>query len=85
MLASNTMRRERVETIRKRFKQEWLLIAVDEMDEATTTPLKGHLIAHSPRREDMYRRETTCREHTLTIYSEDGLPQGYAAAFHGQS
>ena len=39
---------ESIEKIRKRFskRRQWLLILVDEMDETTTTPVRGRLIAH---------------------------------------
>ncbi len=44
---------EPIDTIRKRFDREWLLIAVDELDTLTTMPLRGHLIAHSPVRDSL--------------------------------
>lgn len=76
------MRTQKIETIRKRFRREWLLIAVDKMDESTTTPLTGRLLAHSPHRDEIYSKEMNYKGHILTVYSEDGFPKGYAAAFH---
>lgn len=70
-----------IEDIRKQFHHEWLLIAIDEMDEKTTTPLKGHLLAHDSNRDNIYMEEMKHQGNTLTIYSEEGLPLGYAAAF----
>ena len=75
------MRPRKIENIRKQFKHEWLLIAVEDMDEETTTPLTGRLLAHSPDRDQIYREEMSHSGNTLTLYSEEGLPQGYAAAF----
>lgn len=75
------MNSERIDGLRKKFHNEWLLIVVDEMDETNTIPLKGHLLGHSPNRDEIYQEEMKCRGNTLTIYSEEGLPQGYAAAF----
>lgn len=75
------MSSQAIEEIRKQFHHEWLLIAVDEMDEPTTTPLTGRLMAHSPSRDEIYMEEMKHRGNTLTLYSEEGLPQGYAAAF----
>ena len=72
---------QKIEVLRKKYRKEWLLIAVEKMDVATTTPLTGRLLAHSPRRDDIYRQESRYKGHTLTIYSEDGMPKGYAAAF----
>jgi hypothetical protein len=51
------------------------------MDEATTTPLTGLLLAHSPHRDEIYAEEMKHPGNTLTLFSEEGLPQGYAAAF----
>lgn len=70
-----------IEALRARFRREWLLIAVDEVDAATTTPVRGRLLAHSPHRDELYAKERAVRGLTLTVYSEDHLPQGYAAAF----
>lgn len=70
-----------IEALRARFRREWLLIAVDKLDAATTTPMQGRLLAHSPHRDELYAKERAVRGLTLTVYSEDDLPQGYAAAF----
>ena len=75
------MNSQPIEQLRKRFSREWLLIAVDAMDPATTTPLRGRLLAHSPHRDEIYVKERAVRGLTLTVYSDDRLPQGYAAAF----
>lgn len=75
------MRSQKIEKIRSHFRREWLLIAVDKMDERTTTPLTGRLIAHSRNKDEIYKKETKRRGNTLTIYSDEGLPEGYAAAF----
>ena len=70
-----------IDAWRARFRREWLLIAVDKVDPATTTPVRGRLLAHSPHRHELYAKERQVRGLTLTVYSEDQLPQGYAAAF----
>ena len=78
------MKSEKISTFKKRFRREWLLIAVDKMDEATTTPLRGRLLAHSPHREDVYSRlkaRPKKFKSLLVQYSEDDFPQGHAAAF----
>jgi len=41
------MKTEKIETIKKRFHREWLLIALEKVDESTTTPVSGKLIAYS--------------------------------------
>ena len=70
-----------IEQLRRRFRREWLLIAVDEVDKSTTTPRRGRLLAHSPHRDELYAKERSVGGLTLTVYSEDRLPQGFAAAF----
>lgn len=72
-----------VEQIRRRYRNEWLLIAVDEVDETTTTPRRGHLLAHSPRRHEIYARSRRYARPAVIVYSEDTFPKGFAAAFHG--
>lgn len=71
-----------IEHIRRRYKQEWLLIAIEEMNEATTRPLRGRLLAHSRGREEIYDRLLRTRVRLpLVTYSEDTPPKGYAVAF----
>ena len=78
-------RSEPIEKIRKRFHREWLLIAVDKIDEWRTIPLTGRLLAHSPHRDEISHLDQKLRSLTLTVYSEDTFPKGYAAAFGGSS
>jgi hypothetical protein len=77
------MKSEKIEKIKKRFHREWLLIAVDKVDESTTTPISGRLIAHSPHRDEIYRKLFSLKQkrNILVECSEDKLPKGYAAAF----
>ena len=76
------MKRQPIEDIRRRFRREWLLIAIDEMDDATTTPIHGRLLAHSKSREEIYDHLLRARVRLpLVTYSEDTPPKGYAVAF----
>ena len=78
------MKYEKIKTIKKRFHREWLLIQVNKMDEATTTPISGRLITHSPHRDEIYSKLIPLKNRkwlALVEYSEDKLPKGYAAAF----
>ena len=77
------MKVQKIENIRKRFKHEWLLIAVDQMDEATSTPLAGRLLAHSPDPMEIHKVAMQHNELLATIYSDD-WPEDLAACFHGQ-
>lgn len=75
----------KIEAIKKKFHREWLLIAVDKIDESTTIPVSGKLIAHSPYRDEIYKKLLPLKKRdwlALVEYSEDKLPKGYAAAFY---
>jgi hypothetical protein len=75
------IKKERVEIIRKRYSNKWLLIAVDEMDESTTIPIRGHLLAHSKDRDEIYKKMMRYKIHTFVTCSEDKLRKGLAVAF----
>ena len=77
------MKSQGIEVIKRKYHREWLLIAVDKLDESTTTPISGRVIAHSPQRGDIYRRLSTLKRRwpVLVSYSEDTLPKGVVAAF----
>ena len=74
-------RSESIEKLKKRFRREWLLIAVDKMDEATTTPLTGRLIAHSPHRDDVYRASRKYRGHAFLTCTPDMTPKDLVIIF----
>lgn len=73
----------KIETLKKHYHKQWLLIGVDKVDKSTTTPISGHLIAHSPNRSETYQLVMKIpRKYPLLIeYSEDRLPKGFAVAF----
>lgn len=76
------MSSQSIEAIRRRYKRQWLLIAVQKFDESSTTPLAGRLLAHSKSREEIYDRLLQTRAPLpLVTYSEDSPPKGYAVAF----
>lgn len=77
------MKTKSITELKKQFKGEWLLIAVDEIDESTTTPLSGRLLAHSKDRDEIYKKMIKYKTLTLVTYSEDKFPKGYAVAFYG--
>jgi len=79
------MKTQKIETIREKFHREWLLIAIDKMDEKRTIPLTGRLLAHSPHRDEIYAKSSHYRGHALVVSSEDRFPKGYAAAFYGKT
>lgn len=70
-----------IERIRRRYKREWLLIVVDKMDEATTTPLEGRLLAHSPSRSVVHRASMRYPGFAMVVFSTDKFLPGQVAAF----
>jgi hypothetical protein len=75
------MRSSAITSLRKKYRREWLLIAVDKMDPAATVPLTGRLLFHSPHRDEVYRKSHGRRGHLLVVHSTDRFPKGHAAAF----
>ncbi|MBI4668852.1 MAG: hypothetical protein HY747_06655 [Elusimicrobia bacterium] len=57
------------------------MIKVKSVDKATTTPLTGRLIVHSPHLDEIYKKLGSHPDKMLIDYSEDDFPNGYAAAF----
>lgn len=73
---------ESIDAIRRRYRREWLLIEVHQLDQATTTPTSGRLLAHSKDRDAIYDRLLRTRVRLpLVTYSADTPPKGYAVAF----
>ena len=49
-----SMKGQPIQEIVKQFPGEWVLIHILEMDEETTTPVLGELLAHSKKNEYIY-------------------------------
>ncbi|MBU0568761.1 hypothetical protein KKC52_12055 [bacterium] len=63
--------KEKIEVIKKRYKDEWVLIADYELDEGLN-PLCGVVIAHSKNRDEIYKEQmyykgNLCIEYTGEI------------------
>ena len=83
MIKPRTQHRSQpIEKIRKKFrnKREYLLIAIDKMDEKTTTPLTGRLLAHSPFRDEIYKEASHHRGLSMIDYTGT-LPPDTAIMF----
>jgi len=77
------MRFQKIQALKKKYRRQWLLIAVGKIDESTTMPISGKIIAHSPRRDEIYRKLLSLKRKwpVMVSYSEDTMPKGFAAAF----
>lgn len=72
---------EKIEEIKKKFKDEWVLVEVLEKDEFNQ-PTKGRVIAHSRNRDDTYDAMSTAKaEHLYHFYTGEIPKKGYAVAF----
>lgn len=80
VLISRMDRPQNIEMIRRQFQNEWLLISVDEVDQQTTTPLNGVLIAHGPSPDALWEKARKLGGTTMVVYSDD-WPDDLAACF----
>ena len=72
----------KVEEIKKRYRDEWVLVEVIEEDELGQ-PIDVELIAHSKSRDEIYDAlvETKTR-YTYQFYTGEIPKKGYAVAFY---
>lgn len=77
------MKSEKIETIRKRFPKEWLLIEVTEKNKLTDTSIKGSLIAHNPDRDIIYQKMISVKSKRplLVDYGQHRLRKDMAVIF----
>ena len=70
-----------IEEIKKKFKDEWVLMEVSEEDEIGQTK-SGKVIAHSKNRDDTYAAlKNTKGIYTFHFYTGEIPEKGYAVAF----
>jgi len=75
------MKSQPIEKILKRYKNQWLLIQLDKVDERALKPKTGWLVRHSPRKEDLFETMRTHKGRLYSVYSGPVLPAGFQAAF----
>ena len=61
----------KIEDIRKNFHKEWLLIAIDSVDNQTNSPVTGRLLAHSQRRDDLLKKYINYKGLAMLDFSDD--------------
>ena len=71
----------RIEGIKEKYKDEWLLIRVIRTDELNR-PIEGELIFHSKDRDEVYTKMKQVKGHTYTLYTGKIPKEGYAVAFY---
>ena len=69
-----------IQDVKKRYKDEWVLILVQKVDNLNQ-PVEGQLLAHSKNRDEIYEKMKGIQGHTYTLYTGD-IPKGYAVTFN---
>jgi uroporphyrinogen-III synthase len=72
----------KIEEIKKRYKDEWVLVEVLEEDEIGQ-PTEVEVIIHSKARDEIYEAlKETKRKYTYQFYTGEIPKKGYAVAFN---
>ena len=74
----------KIEEIKKRYKEEWLLIKVTKTDEKDQ-PVEGELLFHSKSRDEIYELQKKFKGDLYITYSGRLPRKGFAVAFSGQN
>ena len=73
------MKKENVETIKKTYADEWVLLSDYEIDESNE-PLLGMVVAHSKDREEIYDKQMDIKEDLFILYTGK-IPEDLAVMF----
>lgn len=71
-----------IEEIKKKYKDEWLLIKVSVTDEQDQ-PIEGELFLHSKSRDEVYEAQKDLKDDLYITYSGELPKKGFAVAFYG--
>jgi hypothetical protein len=71
-----------IDKIRKKYKNEWLLIRVTVADEKDQ-PLEGEVLLHSKNRDEIYDAQKNLKDYLYITYSGEMPKKGFAVAFNG--
>lgn len=73
----------KVEEIKRKYREEWVLAEVIEEDEFGQ-PTEVEMIAHSKARDEIYDKQRELNKDIAIIYTGEIPKKGYAVAFNGQ-
>ena len=71
-----------IEKIKKKYKDEWLLIKITVADEKDQ-PIEGELLLHSKSRDEVYEAQKDLKDDLYITYSGELPKEGFAVAFYG--
>jgi hypothetical protein len=71
-----------IEKIKKKYKDEWLLIKITVADEKDQ-PIEGDVLLHSKSRDEVYEAQKDLKDDLYITYSGELPKKGFAVAFCG--
>jgi hypothetical protein len=71
-----------IEELKKRYKEEWLLVKITITDEQDR-PIEGEVLLHSKNRDEIYEAQKNLKEYLYITYSGEMPKKGFAVAFNG--
>ena len=71
-----------IEELKKRYKDEWLLIRITVADDQEL-PVEGEVLLHSKNRDEIYDAQKNLRDYLYITYSGEMPKKGFAVAFYG--
>ena len=71
-----------IEKIKKKYKDEWLLIRITGADEKDQ-PIEGEVLLHSKSRDEVYEAQKDLKGDLYITYSGELPQKGFAVAFYG--
>jgi hypothetical protein len=71
-----------IEKIKKKYKDEWLLIKITMADEKDQ-PIEGDVLLHSKSRDEVYEAQKDLKDDLYITYSGELPKKGFAVAFYG--
>jgi hypothetical protein len=71
-----------IEKIKKKYKNEWLLIKITMADDKDQ-PIEGEVLLHSKSRDEVYEAQKDLKDDLYITYSGELPKKGFAVAFCG--
>ena len=71
----------KIDEIKKKYKDEWVLIRVLKVDEFGA-PVEGEVVAHSKSRDEIYEKQRRMKGDLAIIYTGEIPKEGYVVAFN---
>jgi hypothetical protein len=71
-----------IEKIKKKYKDEWLLIKITMADDKDQ-PIEGEVLLHSKSRDEVYEAQKDLKDDLYITYSGELPKKGFAVAFYG--